>query len=162
MIRLVRNDSSSSVENDSKLRNEPQAVRAHLFAHRYARGKKRETKKDRGQTFSTPNLLNLECATLSDVPIWISQVDSCALKVADKFHNLETDTKEHEATEELRLAALELGAGETEKSGASDNRLAPKKPDGEGGPGSGQLRLRVVDEEFEYFRSIVDDAMATH
>ncbi|WP_295812159.1 DNA recombination protein RmuC [uncultured Nitratireductor sp.] len=45
-----------------------------------------------------------------------------------------------------RIEALELGAGEAEKSGGGDNRLAPKKPDGEGGPGSGQLRLRVVDE----------------
>ncbi len=45
-----------------------------------------------------------------------------------------------------KIEALELGAGEAEKSGGSDNRLAPKKSNDEGGPGGGQLRLRVVDE----------------
>lgn len=45
-----------------------------------------------------------------------------------------------------KIEALELGAGEAEKPAKDDNRLAPKPPTGEGGPGSGQLRLRVVDE----------------
>ncbi len=45
-----------------------------------------------------------------------------------------------------KIEALELGAGEAEKPAKDDNRLAPKPPAGEGGPGSGQLRLRVVDE----------------
>jgi len=45
-----------------------------------------------------------------------------------------------------KIEALELGAGEAEKPAKDDNRLAPKPSTGEGGPGSGQLRLRVVDE----------------
>ena len=45
-----------------------------------------------------------------------------------------------------KIEALELGAGEAEKPAKDDNRLAPKPPASEGGPGSGQLRLRVVDE----------------
>lgn len=45
-----------------------------------------------------------------------------------------------------KIEALELGAGEAEKPAKDDNRLAPKPPTGEGGPGSGQLRLRVVDK----------------
>lgn len=45
-----------------------------------------------------------------------------------------------------KIEALELGTGEAEKPAKDDNRLAPKPPAGEGGPGSGQLRLRVVDE----------------
>lgn len=45
-----------------------------------------------------------------------------------------------------KIEALELGAGEAEKPAKEDNRLAPKPPASEGGPGSGQLRLRVVDE----------------
>ena len=45
-------------------------------------------------TFSTPNLLNLECASLQEVPIWISEVDSCAMGVAAKYKKLETDKDE--------------------------------------------------------------------
>ncbi|MCR4265625.1 DNA recombination protein RmuC [Nitratireductor sp. ZSWI3] len=46
-----------------------------------------------------------------------------------------------------RIEALELGAMEAGKGGEADKRLPSKAaPAGEGGPGSGQLRLRVVDE----------------
>lgn len=46
MIRFVRNERVVN-ERGSTNDAEPRATRAHLFAHRYARGKKRETKKDK-------------------------------------------------------------------------------------------------------------------
>ena len=54
----------------------------------------KDTKHEHGLTFSSPSLQTLECATLGSVPVWISDVDSCAIELASQFQNLATDAHE--------------------------------------------------------------------
>ena len=56
--------------------------------------RKKDTKHEHGLTFSSPSLQTLECATLGSVPVWISDVDSCAIELASQFQNLATDAHE--------------------------------------------------------------------